>query len=420
MDYKKNTQYDNKTLDNDDIVSLNNKWLALYDSWKYEEAIEYYDKVLEIDPNYTTTLSNKWSLLQYLWRYEEAIESYDKLLKLESNSTNILNNKWLALHNLWRYEEAIESYDKALEITSNYAITLNNKWLALIFIWRYEEAIECYDKVLEKNPNDTKVIVDKALALYRLWRYEESIKFLDIALEITPNDQSILDKKWIVLQTILNSKKDKDSAEIFLENICKELNVIDEWYKTNNISDIKSSYFWILRKIVDSKIYDSYILQKFSLSYTLAYILSNESDEAIDIWLQQSDYELLNQWMEYIKKWPLSLSVNDTLLYNEICWYLYCSNLITNPLQEKQSSLENYMRVNCNYFIENEDDDNLIRVLWMWKYLLNKIYNSNPPKNTLYDDYLKIIVDKKSKKKEMFFMKEICNFLLPDKWELPN
>ena len=64
-------------------------------------------------------------------KYKEAIQCYDKSLEIEPNDATTLNNKGLALRNLGRYEEAIQCYDKSLEIRPNDATTLKNKRIAL-------------------------------------------------------------------------------------------------------------------------------------------------------------------------------------------------------------------------------------------------------------------------------------------------
>ena len=55
---------------------MNNKGLALNNLGKYEEAIEWYDKALKIDPNDVNALNNKGKALYNLGKYQEAIEWY--------------------------------------------------------------------------------------------------------------------------------------------------------------------------------------------------------------------------------------------------------------------------------------------------------------------------------------------------------
>ena len=49
---------------------------------KYDEAIEYYDKALTLDPTNVNALISIANVLQELKRYDEAIEYYDKALAL--------------------------------------------------------------------------------------------------------------------------------------------------------------------------------------------------------------------------------------------------------------------------------------------------------------------------------------------------
>ena len=83
------------------------------------KLIQYYDKALQIDPNYTHALNNKGSALINLGKYDEAIQYLDKALQIDPNDTLALNNKGGALINLERYDEAIQYYDKALQIDPN-------------------------------------------------------------------------------------------------------------------------------------------------------------------------------------------------------------------------------------------------------------------------------------------------------------
>ena len=71
---------------------------------KLQEAISYYDKILEENPNHLGCLNNKGYALSKLKDYDSALQCYDTALKLSPNDIPVLVN-------------ASAEYDKQLAIT---------------------------------------------------------------------------------------------------------------------------------------------------------------------------------------------------------------------------------------------------------------------------------------------------------------
>src|SRR5215217_9641600 len=65
------------------IDALIEKGDALVDENKYNEAIQYYDKALQIAPNDTETLFKKGDALYGLSSYTDAIQYFDKVLEID-------------------------------------------------------------------------------------------------------------------------------------------------------------------------------------------------------------------------------------------------------------------------------------------------------------------------------------------------
>ncbi len=161
---------------------------ALLGLKRYEAAITCYDKALEINPLYEKAWSNRGNALKKLKRYEEAIDYYNKALEINPLYESAWNGWGNILLNLRRYEEAIDCYNKALEINPSFEYAWNNLGLALNNLKRYEEAIICYHKVLEINPSyEESVWSNIGNALRNLECYEEAIIHHNKALEINPS-----------------------------------------------------------------------------------------------------------------------------------------------------------------------------------------------------------------------------------------
>ena len=67
-----------------------------------DQAIQYYDKALQIEHNDTLALSNKGNALYDLGKYDEAIQYFDKALLIKPNHTDALDMKNTALNELGR------------------------------------------------------------------------------------------------------------------------------------------------------------------------------------------------------------------------------------------------------------------------------------------------------------------------------
>lgn len=74
-------------------------------------------------------------------KYEEAIELYDKAIDIDSGFSKAWLSKGLALQNLGKKEEAIICYNKCIEINPRNSWPWNNKGSALIDLGKYDEAI---------------------------------------------------------------------------------------------------------------------------------------------------------------------------------------------------------------------------------------------------------------------------------------
>ena len=67
-----------------------------------------------------------------LGKYEEAIDCYDKAIEINPFYWNAYCNKGSILHNnMGLYQEAIDCYDKALEINPMFSTAFNNKGIFL-------------------------------------------------------------------------------------------------------------------------------------------------------------------------------------------------------------------------------------------------------------------------------------------------
>jgi tetratricopeptide (TPR) repeat protein len=107
-------------------LAHNNLGLLLNNQGRIEEAMEHYQKAIQINPNYFETPNNLGVALADKGRFDEAIENYRKAIQINPNYSDALNNLGAALGAKGRSDEAIESFRKAIRINPNYSGALNN------------------------------------------------------------------------------------------------------------------------------------------------------------------------------------------------------------------------------------------------------------------------------------------------------
>ena len=125
---------------------------SLIQEGKFFEAIEYFDKILEIEPNDSIALGNKGAALTQLNKYEEALLIYDNALQIDPANINILNNKAATLFNLGKIDESLQTLDNILEIEPSNVNVLILKGKVLSETKRYSEAFSIFKKALEFDP----------------------------------------------------------------------------------------------------------------------------------------------------------------------------------------------------------------------------------------------------------------------------
>ena len=89
-------------------------------------------------------------------KLEEAIQAYDKAIEINPQDAEAWNNKGTALGMQGRYEEALVAFGKAIEINSSYAEAWYNMGAVFDLQGYYYPAIRAYNEATRINPEYQK------------------------------------------------------------------------------------------------------------------------------------------------------------------------------------------------------------------------------------------------------------------------
>jgi len=127
--------------------------------------------------------------------YTVAIKYYNKAIELNPNWADAYYYRGLAYYELVNYKEAILDYNKAIELVPSdyraYAYRGDAKSEQgdnIGAMQDYNKAIELkYRRAIELNPNDYESYVNRGFAYYELVNYKEAIQDFNKAIKINPN-----------------------------------------------------------------------------------------------------------------------------------------------------------------------------------------------------------------------------------------
>jgi len=276
-----------------------NEGHELCENGSYEEALNAYDKAIQIDPKSADAWLGKGDVLKALfkndselsappeavgydlyyadywsWRltsvstmrrvedaskvYEMAVQLYDERLQEIPQDAKAWQNKGQALINLaytvdfledgenskeFR-KEALLAYDRAIELDPQNSKVWSAKGMALS---NESERLEAYDKAIELDPENVEAWIYKGIALSNLADrtnnkslYEEALQSYDKALEANPDPRTWMDKGHLQIEL----GRYNESLEAFDNAI--ELTPANE---TN-----KQAYFWRVKALALNRI----------------------------------------------------------------------------------------------------------------------------------------------------------------------
>ena len=180
---------------------------------RYEEALSFCDKVIEVNPNFAMAWRERGFVLSTIGRYDEALLSFDKAVELNPDDAIAWNHRGIALVTCGDYDEALVSFDEAITLDSNYASAWGNRAVALGNLGHYDEALEACDKAIELGKQSSSVFFNRAEALLALNHWDEGIAALDNAL----------------CQFAHAGEPNTDDTELIVRNLFTSTNDITTW-----------------------------------------------------------------------------------------------------------------------------------------------------------------------------------------------
>jgi hypothetical protein len=137
-------------------LAYNNGGFALMDKGRIDEAIEYFQIAIRLDPTYEKAFNNLGLAYKSKGLYDKAAEEFMTALRLKPDDPEVHNNLGVAYRYKGMYEEAIEQHRIALNLNPAYAEAHFNLGVIYLESGAFDKAREEFEAGLKIKPDDQK------------------------------------------------------------------------------------------------------------------------------------------------------------------------------------------------------------------------------------------------------------------------
>jgi protein O-GlcNAc transferase len=161
--------------------------ISFHQSGQLDQAIQWYKKSLESNPENSIALSNIGLALTNLGKLDEAVTNLKKAISIKPSSAESYNNLGIALNEQGKFAEALNIYQKAISLKPDYAQAHNNLGIVFENQGKPNEAIICYQKAISIKPDYAQAYSNFGNALKDQGKFDEALDSYQKAITIKPD-----------------------------------------------------------------------------------------------------------------------------------------------------------------------------------------------------------------------------------------
>ncbi len=158
----------------DDAQGFFRLGMAYHGSGYHPEAIEAFDRGIELAPDNAPAHLFRGMSLAFLGRHRAALDSFDRVIELDPRSGMAQTKRGWSLANLGRIEEALRTFDRVLEADPRSSDAYFNRGRALAMSGYHQEAVSAFDATIRISPRSRGAHRYRGEALEALGRYAEA------------------------------------------------------------------------------------------------------------------------------------------------------------------------------------------------------------------------------------------------------
>jgi tetratricopeptide (TPR) repeat protein len=162
---------------------------------RYQEALQDFDRAIELDPKYAWAISSRGITYRLMKRYEAALQDFDRAIELDPKYAWAIASRAETYRLMERYEEALQDSDKAIELNPKYDRAIAMCGVIYDSMQRYKEALQYFDRAIELNPQSVEAIALRGFTYRSMKNYEEALQNLNRAIELNPKYIEVISER---------------------------------------------------------------------------------------------------------------------------------------------------------------------------------------------------------------------------------
>jgi tetratricopeptide (TPR) repeat protein len=167
-------------------TELYQKAHQLQTAGEQQEAFNYYNKAIELNPKYASAYTGRGLVYYALGDHNQAINDYNKAIEINPDATTY-NNRGVAYYVLGDKNRAESDYTRAVRLDPRFADAYFNRGLVYDVLGDHNQAISDYNKAIEINPKHVYAYYNRGLVYYALGDKKQAESDYIKAVKLDPN-----------------------------------------------------------------------------------------------------------------------------------------------------------------------------------------------------------------------------------------
>lgn len=154
-EFNKNEAEERKERREKDEMTEYDYWsegMGFYVKAKYREAIESYNKAIELNPRYANAYLYRGNAYEAIEEYDQALEDYNKACQLNPMDLFAFKNRGGLYKTLKLYDKALKDFERAIQLDPLYESPYEERGNVYAEVKNYDKALDDYAKAIELNP----------------------------------------------------------------------------------------------------------------------------------------------------------------------------------------------------------------------------------------------------------------------------